>query len=73
MTRDHTYKKIEIVGSSDESSDNAVENALSKAAQSVKNLRWFAVTETSGLIGDNGTVVYWQVTVKIGFTMEDKD
>ena len=73
MNRDHTYKKIEIVGSSDESSDKAVENALSKAAKSVKNLRWFEVTETRGLIGDNGTVDYWQVTVKIGFTMEDKD
>ncbi|WP_411766952.1 dodecin [Winogradskyella sp. A3E31] len=67
----HTYKKIEIVGSSETSSDDAVENALSKAAKSVKNMRWFEVTESRGLIGDNGKVSYWQVTVKIGFTMED--
>ncbi len=67
----HTYKKIEIVGSSEVSSDDAVQNALGKAGKSVKNLRWFEVTETRGLIGDNGKVSYWQVTVKIGFTMED--
>ncbi|WOD44034.1 dodecin [Hwangdonia sp. SCSIO 19198] len=67
----HIYKKIEIVGTSETSSDDAVKNALSKASKSVKNLRWFEVTETRGLIGDNGTVDYWQVTVKIGFTMMD--
>lgn len=67
----HTYKKIEIVGSSEVSSDDAVQNALGKASKSVKNLRWFEVTETRGLVGDNGKVSYWQVTVKIGFTMED--
>ncbi|NNE32028.1 MAG: dodecin domain-containing protein [Winogradskyella sp.] len=67
----HTYKKIEIVGSSEISSDNAVENALAKAAKSVKNMRWFEITESRGLIGEHGKVSYWQVTVKIGFTMED--
>ena len=67
----HTYKKIEIVGSSETSSDNAVENALAKAAKSIKNMRWFEVVESRGLIGDNGKVSYWQVTVKIGFTMDD--
>ncbi|MBR9845887.1 MAG: dodecin family protein [Algicola sp.] len=67
----HTYKKIEIVGSSEISSDNAVENALAKASKSLKNLRWFEVVENRGLIGDNGKISYWQVTVKIGFTMED--
>ncbi|WP_431135567.1 dodecin [Psychroserpens mesophilus] len=67
----HTYKKIEIVGSSEISSDNAIENAIAKASKSLKNLRWFEVVENRGLIGDNSKISYWQVTVKIGFTMED--
>jgi len=67
--KDHVYKKVEIVGSSETSSDDAVKNALAKAKQTVKNLRWFEVTETRGLISDSGGVDYWQVTVKIGFTM----
>lgn len=69
--KDHIYKKIEIVGSSEVSSDDAVKNALKKASQTLKNLRWFEVAETRGLIGANGHVDYWQVTVKVGFTMED--
>jgi flavin-binding protein dodecin len=66
----HTYKKIELVGSSSESIQNAIENAIEKAAQTVRNLRWFEVVETRGYI-EQGKVAYWQVTVKIGFTLED--
>lgn len=65
---DHIYKIIEIVGTSNTSSDDAVSNALAKASKSVQNLRWFEVTNTRGNI-ENGKVDRWQVTLKIGFTM----
>ena len=66
---DHVYKKIEITGSSTESSDQAVKNALAKASESVRNMRWFEVVETRGHIED-GQVGHWQVTLKIGFTLD---
>lgn len=68
----HVYKKIELVGSSPDSLQEAIENAVAKAAQTVRNLRWFEVVETRGQIED-GKVAHWQVTVKIGFTLEDGD
>jgi dodecin len=67
---DHVYKIIELTGSSETGIENAIQNAISKAAKSVRNMRWFEVTDTRGHI-DNGQVQYWQVTIKIGFTMED--
>ncbi len=67
---DHVYKKIEIIGTSEESSDDAIKNALYKASRSVQNLRWFEVVETRGNIV-NGSIERWQVTIKIGFTMKD--
>jgi len=67
---DHTYKKIELTGSSTESSDQAVRNAIAKAAQTVRNMRWFEVIETRGHIDDQ-QVAHWQVTIKVGFTLED--
>jgi hypothetical protein len=67
---DHVYKKIELVGSSPTSIEEAVTNALARAAQSVRNMRWFEVTETRGHIVD-GKVDHWQVTLKVGFTLED--
>jgi len=66
---DHIYKKIEIIGTSDISSDDAVKNALSRASSSIKNLRWFEVVETRGSIAD-GAIERWQVTIKVGFTMK---
>jgi flavin-binding protein dodecin len=66
----HVYKKIELVGSSPDSLQEAIENAVAKAAQTVRNLRWFEVVETRGQI-ESGKVAHWQVTVKIGFTLED--
>jgi len=66
----HIYKKIELVGSSPDSIEDAVRNAVSKAAQSLRNMRWFEVTETRGQIED-GRITHWQVTVKVGFTLED--
>jgi len=66
---DHIYKKIEIVGSSTESIEGAVQNALARASETVRNMRWFEVVETRGHI-EEGAVAHWQVTLKIGFTLE---
>jgi flavin-binding protein dodecin len=67
---DHVYKKIEITGTSAVSSDEAIRNAITRAAKTVKNMRWFEVVETRGNIED-GKVSHWQVTVKVGFTLND--
>ncbi len=67
---DHTYKRIELVGSSQTTIEEAVNNALSKAAQTIHNMRWFEVIDTRGHI-DEGKVQYWQVTIKVGFTLDD--
>lgn len=66
---DHTYKLIELTGSSTEGIEPAINNAIAKASQSVKNMRWFEVVETRGHIED-GKVAHWQVTMKVGFTLE---
>ncbi len=66
---DHTYKKLELVGTSTESSDQAVRNALAKAADSVRNMDWFEVQETRGHIVD-GKVEHWQVVLKVGFRLD---
>ncbi len=65
----HTYKKIEIVGSSNQSIQEAIENAVARAAESVRDMRWFEVVETRGQI-DEQKIAHWQVTVKIGFKLE---
>ncbi len=67
---EHVYKKVELTGSSPISSDEAVKNAIAKADETLKNLRWFEVTETRGHL-KNGEISHWQVTVKVGFTLED--
>ena len=67
----HVYKKIELVGSSPDSLQEAIENAVAKAAKTVRNLRWFEVVETRGQIED-GKVAHWQVTLKIGFTLDNE-
>jgi len=66
---DHTYKKIELVGSSPSGVENAVENALARAKKTIRNMRWFEVTETRGHI-ENGKVDHWQVTLNVGFTLD---
>ncbi len=65
----NVYKKIEITGTSTVSIEDAVENAIARASQSVRAMRWFEVTETRGDI-DEGKICHWQVTVKIGFTLD---
>nr|WP_320166880.1 dodecin [uncultured Methylophaga sp.] len=67
---EHTYKLIELTGSSSESSDQAIQNAIKKAGETVKNMHWFEVIETRGYIENDG-VKYWQVTIKVGFRIED--
>jgi flavin-binding protein dodecin len=67
---EHVYKKIEIVGSSPNGMEEAVHNALSRASKTIRNMRWFEVTETRGYI-DEGKIEHWQVTLKIGFTLEE--
>jgi flavin-binding protein dodecin len=67
---DHVYKLIEVVGSSAESSDSAINNAIAKASEKIQNLNWFEVIETRGHIVD-GEVGHYQVTLKIGFRLED--
>jgi hypothetical protein len=66
----HVYKTIELIGSSPASSDEAVRNAIARAAATMRNLRWFQVTETRGQIED-GTIAHWQVTMKVGFTVDE--
>jgi len=67
---DHIYKKIELVGSSADGFESAVKNALARAKKTVRNMRWFEVTETRGYL-EEGEIAHWQVTLKVGFTLED--
>jgi flavin-binding protein dodecin len=67
---EHVYKKIEIVGSSPNGMEEAVKNALARASKTIRNMRWFEVTETRGYISE-GKIEHWQVTLKIGFTLEE--
>lgn len=66
---DHTYKLVEIVGSSPDGSDQAIRNALAKAAETIKHIDWFEVVETRGHVQD-GKVAHYQVTLKVGFRLE---
>jgi hypothetical protein len=68
---ERTYKKIEIVGSSESSFGEAAQNAVAKACQSLRHVDWFEVTEMRGLV-ENDKVKEFQVTVKIGFRLEDQ-
>jgi flavin-binding protein dodecin len=66
---DHVYRLSEIVGSSPTSVDEAIRNAITKAAQTVRNIEWFEAKEVRGQVVDGG-VAYFQVTVKIGFRVD---
>lgn len=66
----HVYKKIELVGSSSISIEDAVANAVAKAASTENHLRWLEVTETRAHL-EEGKIAHWQVTVKIGSTLEE--
>jgi dodecin len=65
----HVYKHLELTGSSAISIEEAVQNAVTKAHETVRNIQWFNVCETRGHVID-GKVAHWQVTIKLGFTLE---
>ncbi len=66
---DHIYKHIELTGSSTEGLEDAINRAIARAAKTVKNMRWFQVIDTRGHI-EEGSVAHWQVTIKVGFTLD---
>jgi len=67
---DHVYKSIELTGSSTTTVEDAVQNAIAKAAKTMHSLHWFEVLETRGHIAE-GKVAHWQVTLKVGFRLDD--
>lgn len=70
MTGDHVYKTIELTGSSPKGIEAAIERALDRASKTLRNMRWFEVANIRGHI-ENGKVAHYQVTMKIGFTLEE--
>ena len=66
---EHVYKTVELTGSSPKSVEHAIQQAIGKASESIRNIRWFEVIGTRGQV-DNGKVAHWQVTLKVGFTLE---
>lgn len=67
---EHVYKKVELTGSSPKGIEDAVANAIARAHESVHNMRWFEVIDVRGQIAE-GAVAHWQVTIKVGFTLDD--
>lgn len=67
---DHVYRVIEITGSSQTSIEDAIQAAVTRAAKTLRNLRWFEVIQTRGQI-ENGKVAYYQAVLKLGFTIDD--
>jgi flavin-binding protein dodecin len=64
------YKSVEITGSSPDGTDAAIRVALAKANESLRHVDWFEVTQTRGAVADDGSIMYFQVTLKIGFRLE---
>jgi flavin-binding protein dodecin len=69
---DHVYRVIEVVGTSSKSISDAIDRAIARAHKTLRNLRWFEVMRTSGHI-ENGKVRHYQVTLSVGFTMEEPE
>ncbi len=67
---DHVYKTVELTGSSTVGTDDAIRKAIARASKTLHNLRWFEVAEVRGHI-ENGSVAHWQVTLKVGFSLDD--
>lgn len=67
---DHVYKHVELTGSSTTSVEDAIQNAIGRAAKTLRGMQWFEVTDTRGHIKD-GKIEFWQVTIKVGFTLEE--
>ncbi len=66
----HVYKHIELTGSSKESMEDAIRTVIAKASKTLRGMHWFEVIDTRGFL-EEGKIAYWQVTVKVGFTLED--
>ncbi|TQC49326.1 hypothetical protein EEB14_10135 [Rhodococcus sp. WS4] len=69
---DHVYRVVEVVGSSTDSTDAAIKNAIARTNETVRNVEWFEVVETRGHV-ENGAVAHYQVTLKVGFRVEPGD
>jgi flavin-binding protein dodecin len=68
--KDHVYKILDLVGSSETSIEDAIKNAISRASKTIREMKWFEVVQTRGHI-ENGTVGHYQVTLRVGFTLEE--
>lgn len=68
----HVYKSVELTGSSPDGVQNAIETAIARANDTIRNIRWLQVTQVRGQVED-GKVAHWQVTMKLGFTLDDDD
>jgi flavin-binding protein dodecin len=68
---EHVYKSIEITGSSPAGVREAIDRAIAKASETLRNLDWFELVAVRGQIGDDGKVAHYQATVKVGFRLED--
>lgn len=66
----HTYKSVELTGSSQKGLEDAINSAIGKASKTIHNLRWFEVTDIRGHV-DKGAVAHWQVTMKLGFSLDE--
>jgi dodecin len=69
-TKDHVYKILELVGSSEKNIEDAIQNAITRASKTIREMKWFEVLETRGHI-ENGKVGHYQVTLRVGFTLEE--
>lgn len=69
-TSDHVYKILDLVGTSENSIEDAIQNAISRASRSIRGLKWFEVKQTRGHIQD-GSVRHYQVELRVGFTLEE--
>ena len=67
---DHVYKILDLVGSSEKSIEDAIQNAISRAAKTIRGMKWFEVVQTRGHV-ENGVVRHYQVTLWVGFTLEE--
>jgi len=68
---DHVYSVSEIVGSAPGTIDDAIRNGLARAGKTLRHLDWFEVTEIRGQLGEDGSIAYYQVGIKVGFRLED--
>lgn len=68
--KDHVYKILDLVGSSETSIEDAIKNAISRASKTIREMKWFEVVQTRGHI-ENGAVGHYQVTLRVGFTLEE--